>query len=317
MVAARSSKWHGLPARVVLGKIWGGSPRHIFMVAALVAFITGCKTDNRDNLIHYTGPTQTLEEVIRSVNENNRAIPTLYAKHYFEGTIVDPETKKSEFVNTSGDLMVRKPREFWMRGKKDPGIDIFDIGSTADIFWATVFVGPKKQWWGHYRNIDKPCSKAMPIRPDLIGEVLGIGDINTNLLDSPAPTMRFNNDLDVYMLVWSVKGSANWYAEKEIWYDRATLLPRKVLIFDKNGRIQLRADVSLHQSVSVEGKPKEQWPKVATYYDLFFPETKSRMTIRLSEMALVTKKGHPKEGTIMFRESSDVTSVQIDEDCGK
>src|ERR1041385_1250818 len=93
MVAARSSKWHGLPARVVLGKIWGGSPRRIFMVAALVAFITGCKTDNRDNLIHYTGPTQTLEEVIRSVNENNRAIPTLYAKHRSEERRVGKECR--------------------------------------------------------------------------------------------------------------------------------------------------------------------------------------------------------------------------------
>jgi hypothetical protein len=173
------------------------------------------------------------------------------------------------------------------------------------------------QWWGHYRNVGKPCAETIPIRPDLIGEVLGIGQINTDLLQSPAPVLRFNNDLDVYMFVWSAKLADRWVAEKEVWYDRKTLKPLKVLLFDTNGRIVLRADLSGHQAIEVPGTGAESWPQIATVYDLFFPETRSTMKLKLSDMALNTKTGHPKEGTIAFREEADVKVIQIDEACEK
>ena len=67
--------------------------------------------------------------------------------------------------------------------------------------------------------------------------------------------MRFNNDADAYMFLWNVKLPDRWAVQKEIWYDRATLLPKLVLLFDENGRVVLRAYLSNYKSVEVANVP--------------------------------------------------------------
>jgi hypothetical protein len=261
-----------------------------------------------------------LRELIDRINRNNAALPTLYAKHDFEGDFFDPRTKKSRFLNGSGDLFLLKPRDMLFRARKDPVGDIFQMGSTQEQFWFTALEGEKGMWWGHHRNAGKPCMREMPVRPDLVGEVLGIYDIAPDLKQAPFPTMRFNSDAKSYMLVWNAPLADRWYAEKEIWYDQRTLRPTLVLLFDRDGKIVLRAYLAKHKQVEVEGAPQAQWPWVATNYRLFFPETRSKMTIDLSDLALRTKTGQPKPGMIRFPEDVDVPEskvVQIDVDCDK
>jgi len=70
--------------------------------------------------------------------------------------------------------------------------------------------------------------------------------------------------------------------------------------------------------VEVADQPQDKWPRIATRYDLLFPETKSTMLLKLSDMALVSKTGHPKAGTIVFKDDPEVTKViQVDETCEK
>jgi hypothetical protein len=284
------------------------------VLAILVAIMAGCGPKAPLAPAGYYGRTLAMAEVIEKINQNNQAIPTLYAKHYTEASIIDKKGK-TRFVNTGGDVFVRKPRELLMRGKKDPFGKVFEIGSTPERFWLTVYVDEPTRWWGYYRNVGKPCVQDMPLRPDVIGEVLGIGNINTNFNAVPVPTMRFNNDLDVYMLTWQTKLADRWYTEKEIWYDRKTLLPRKVLLFDPNGRIILRANLDRHRGVEAPNVPRERWPVVATAYELFFPDTRSTMKIELSDLVLINKAGHPREGTIVFKEDPEAKEIQIDADC--
>lgn len=291
------------------------NPLGFGVMALLVLLLGGC-AGRPARPVGYYGPTLPITALLAQVNANNQAIPTLFARHYIEADIVDPKTKKSRFVNTGGDLFVHKPRELLLRGKKDVAGEVFQLGSTPERYWMSVFVDEDTMWWGYYRNIGKPCAQDMPIRPDAVGEVLGIGDIGADLLDTPIPTLRFNNDLDVYMLVWNAKLPDRWFAEKEIWYDRATLRPRKVLLFDRDGRVILRANLSEHRQVEVPGKPRENWPWMATRYELYFPETRSTMTMKLSDMALTSRTGQPKAGMIRFPEEPDVAKViQIDADC--
>lgn len=279
-----------------------------------LAIVAGCAPKAPPAPQGYYGQTLPMAELIQQINQNNLAIPTLYARHYTEANIIDNKGK-SRFVNTGGDVFVRKPRELLMRGKKDPFGNVFEIGSTAERYWMTVYVDDPTRWWGYYRNVGKPCVQDMPLRPDAIGEVLGVGNINTNYLEAPLPTLRFNNDLDVYMLTWHAQLTDRWYTEKEIWYDRKTLLPRKVLLFDQNGRVILRANLNRHQGVETPNRPREQWPVVATMYDLFFPDTRSTMRIELSDMVLTNRAGHPREGTIAFKEDPEAKEIQIDADC--
>jgi hypothetical protein len=115
--------------------------------------------------------------------------------------------------------------------------------------------------------------------------------------------MRFNNDEDAYMLVWNKPLTSRWVAEKEVWYDRKTKLPKLILLFDANGRIILRAYLRDHQDVPETGG------KIATSYDLYFPENKSRMSFRLTDVKpYITNKRLriPNPGSFAFPEEPGV-----------
>ena len=74
-------------------------------------------------------------------------------------------------------------------------------------------------------------------------------------------------------------------------------------------RIVLRAYLTEHKPVEVEGVPKDQWPMVATSYDLFLPESKSRLTFNLKNALALTKKNIPNERSFPFPEEPDASQV--------
>lgn len=268
----------------------------------------------------YLGPTDTMRQVVADINANNERLPSLWARHEFEATVVD-ERGKSRFVNGDGYLLFRQPRELRLIGKK-PGVgNIFEIGSNDERFWLTIRPPnePSEIWWGNYANLGKPCVEEIPIRPDLILEVLGVSRIETDFTREPAPTMRFNNDQDAYMFVWNVRGPDRWIAQKEVWYDRETKLPRLVNLFDENGRVILSAYLSKHQPITTgpagaaggEIPP----PMIATDYRLFFPDNGTRMWFQLKDMEL-QHNGVPNDRSFAFPENPGVDrEIQIDESC--
>ena len=263
-------------------------------------------------------PTVSMSELVAHINANTRGIPTLYARQEIQADLYDKSRNKSFYVNSSGYVYLRKPRELLLQGKHDLAGKIFEIGSTDEVFWFTVYGKQDERYWGHYRNLGKPCMQEMPVRPDLIGEVLGISEIPTDFLTAPFPTMRFNHDQCAYMITWNARLPDRFYAQKEIWYDHKTYLPVKVIIYDFDGRVLVRANLSNHQPVEVQGAAKETWPRIATNYSLMFPASKSTMTLKLSDMALLSKSGHPRAGTIVFKDDPEVSKViQVDEACEK
>src|SRR5207302_307483 len=83
--------------------------------------------------------------------------------------------------------------------------------------------------------------------------------INTNFNELPVPVMRFLNGEGVYSVIWNAKLPDRWVAQKEIWYDRETLRPKLVLLYDENGRVLPRAALSNYQPLndnpSAPGRP--------------------------------------------------------------
>ncbi len=288
-------------------------------VLAATLLLGGCKHLPPPQRV-YNGPTQTMAQVVRAINANNQQIPSLWCRHNFEADLIDQDGKK-HFLNGDGVLLYRPPRDLLFRGNKDVAGKIFEIGSNRDRFWVQLIPQSDTMWWGRHANAGKPCMGEIPLRPDLLLEVLGVGRIGEDFLAEPAPTMRFNNDADAYMLTWIAlnrgTGPRRWTAQKEIWYDRQTLLPRLVLLFDENGRVLLRAQLSKHQLVGQASAAGAVAPLLASDYRLYFPDNGSTMWITLREMAF-SRRGAPDDRAFEFPQQPGVNRiVQVDEPCDK
>jgi hypothetical protein len=289
----------------------------VFICGSLIGCLGKAQQAGREP---YIGPTLPMYEVVQKINANNRKVPTLWASQDMEASIVDDQGKRHNEV-LSGYLLYRDGHDMLIVATKDPVGRVFELGSNPDVYWMSVKIGPDTAWWGHYRNLGKPCSKEIPIRPDLIQQVLGIATINEDFNQLPAPTMRFNNDADAYMFVWNGKLPDRWVAVREVWYDRRTLLPRLVLLFDANGRVVLRAYLEKHRKVKLDNVPEDQWPSVATSYRLYFPDSGSKLSMQMTDVALTHGEGSrliPNDRSFRFDPERTRTSkvIQLDEACG-
>jgi hypothetical protein len=260
----------------------------------------------------YFGPTLAMSRVVAQINANNEQISTLRGAGSFEAWIKDEG--KTHFVNGEVTLLYSQPRSMRLIGKKDIAGQVFEIGSNEEQYWVIIRGDQDTMWTGTFANISRIDPARIPVRPDLVLEVLGVEPIPSDFLREPAPVMRFNNDSDAYMFLWSVKSADRWIAQKEIWYDRATLLPKLVLLFDENGRIVLRAYLSNYKAVEVENVAKEKWPKAASRYEILFADTGSKMSISLDDVALKRNNAPNARSFIFPGDKAGVSRViQIDE----
>jgi hypothetical protein len=276
-------------------------PVIILLLLAGLMLLAGCCPTPRPP---YTGPTDPMVKVVADINSNNAKVPTLWAHHYYSADIVD-QKHQSHHVGGDGVLMFIAPMS--MRLKGDNGIigTVFELGSNPQTFWLKLSPDTgDTMWWGSWANLPliNPDTLGIPIRPDMVLDVLCIATINTNFNVLPVPTMRFNNAASednpggAYVFIWNAKLPDHWYAAREVWYDRITKLPTLVLLYDTNGRVVMRADFKAgenrkneYRQVSIAGLPKAQWPYVPGRYRFYFPDSGSRLSFSLDEAELKHK----------------------------
>lgn len=272
------------------------SSRHrAFAVSLFCLVFAGCCPTKAPTKPRYDGPTLSLPALVSQINQNNSRIKTLWASGSFD-VWVQNEKKQTEHID--GDkltLVYRKPNELKMAGEKFGAPDrLFDVGSNGKQFWMW-FPIKETMWWGEYHE-DSPMSYGeIPIRPDLLIEVLGVNDLNPDLLKAPVPAMRFNNDEDAYMIDFHIVLDDRMVVEKEVWYDRKMFLPRSVMFYDPNGRMILQADLSEYANLNDD----KTGPKIATRYTLQFLQTHAKLVLKLRE-ARDRYKNIPNDRTFRF-----------------
>jgi hypothetical protein len=287
-----------------------------------VLFLTGC-CHNPPPVIHpaYIGPTDSMDAVVADINHNNAGVPTLWTALSFTARFHD-DKKQLQTESGDGALSYSRPISLRLTGNDAAAGPVFDLGSNEQEFWVKLrtSISSSNFFWGHQANIGKPCCQPLPIDPQLVIEVLGISLYNTNFLQQPVPVMRFDNDNDgSYILDFNVKGPDRWITEKEIWYTRQRKLPAKVLLYDDNGRVILRANLSNHGPVEVPGVDSKKWPTIARHYELSFPDTGNQITFDFDAPATSHTSHHvtrPNAATFARPVPPDNDKViQIDKDC--
>jgi len=286
---------------------------HLCASVCICGFISSCRAPEKAVRAGYFGPTESMNDVVAQVNANNASIPTMRATGNFEANVVDQGKKR--FVNGDVTVLYRRPTEVRLVGRKDIAGQVFDAASNGDRYWLIVKGEVDTMWHGAVANLDRVDPKEIPIRPDLLVEILGLSEIGRNFLEPPVPTMRFNNDADAYMFNFNVRVPDRWAVQKEVWYDRKTKLPKLILLFDENGRVVVRTYLSNHRAMGSDGDARENAPKVATRYQVFFPDTGTTMRIDLDDLALQGgKPAAPNDRTFAFPTNPGVSrQINLDE----
>jgi hypothetical protein len=101
----------------------------------------------------------------------------------------------------------------------------------------------------------------------------------SNFLQLPVPVMRFDNDADAYVFDINQPEGDRWETREEIWYDRVSKNPVKVILYGHDGRAVLRAELSQYTGVQIPGVPRERWPKIARHYDLTVPDNGTKISL--------------------------------------
>lgn len=269
-----------------------------------LAFLPGCthRQPTAPPAGSYFGPTDSLNEVIDKINANNELLPTLWARFAYSALIIDPQSGKTTelFENTGNSLLYRGPGELRLRFNKTLVGVVLDIGVNRERYWfaATPPKGDGQMYWGLLNKHQPGDPSQLPIQPESILQVLSISTLITDLLADPAPLLRFNNDADAYMLSWSTRAQDRHFVLREVWYDRKTLHPILVLLYDRDGRVILRAYLRKHVPVPI-ADPQTPSPEIASELDMFFPESKSRLLLNLQDIA-VTRSGAPNDASFRF-----------------
>ncbi len=251
-----------------------------------LALLAGCCSKPQPQA--YWGPTLGVQEVVQTINANNQRIPSVwcYLKE-FSVEVLDEHEASHIYSGNDGNLIFQRPRNLYLVCNM-LSVEAFEIGTTQQVYWLKV-PPADKMWKGTYARIAGVDLRQLPIAPEMILDVLGVGTIDDNLLRWPLPVMRFDNYRDAYALLWSFPLEDHWAALKEVWYDRKSLLPVEVRLYDARGRMAVQALLSDPQPLAAtqeDAAGAADAPRMATNYDLLFPETQTRLHLRLAHPSL-------------------------------
>ena len=253
--------------------------------------------------------TLTLDELVARVNANNERLPSLWSSGRFEAIVKESPEDAGNFLN--GTLVVQhlKPDRLRLNAEKDLFGDVFDLGTDGENLWLRV---PRENviYVGTKGNLDPRKTGGLPIRPDLILQVLAINLLPDQFAQFPAPVLRVNPDARLHLVSFvepAVLGEPRLKVAREVWYDvpdeeGATPLPVKVILSDDDGRPVLAATLEDHRRVG----DLFDAPVVATRLLLYFPQTGGKMRIDLEELLLYREgrgrrsRRFPNESTFAF-----------------
>ena len=279
----------------------------LLLIGFLACGLCGCVTkDPPRKSTNYTGPTLPLDQLLTAINQNNGRISTLNATGTF--LLRMPEQTP---LNGQLTLLFSKPDQLRILGDKDLVGRIFDLGTNGKKFWM-VAKGDENTTW-HGTNLGPAqTTKDLPVSPQLLADVLGVATLNLDLLAQPVPTVRFNPDYDCYMLSWHQPIADRWVTLREVWYDRKSFEPRRIWLFDRDGRVVLRARLDRFSAMRTK-RGDASPPVTARAFDLFFPETGSQFTFELDEVR-EERGGRPNPASYRFDPNAQNTDKVINLD---
>jgi len=192
-----------------------------------------------------------MSEVINRVNRNAAGMDFLLRAggvtatgEYMPGT----DRKTFQF---NGTLLYRRPRSLYLKLEHVGGT--IEAGSNPEEFWFWEKFQTPRYSWGRHEGMGVDLDADIPLRPDLLAEVLGLGDLPANTRGPGGPALWVGPG--TYELVFEdYDPTGQAYLTKTIDVDRyEPFLVRSLVYFRRDGQPLMQAKLGDYRPIEGSG----------------------------------------------------------------
>jgi hypothetical protein len=160
----------------------------VLLLAMVLAGVAGCP-NGRPSPFEEPLP---MNSVIERVNDNNRQMDFLLQGRISSATgrwrRGPDESAQSTSFDMKGALLYRKPRNLYLRLTHTLGGQL-EAGSNEREFWVWERLRENRYWWGEHQWLKEGQDVDLPIRPDVLLDVLGVGDLPSETTGPRGPVL--------------------------------------------------------------------------------------------------------------------------------
>jgi hypothetical protein len=211
----------------------------------------------------------------------------------------DEAGTEREQHDLSGHLFLIKPDRLFVHGEV-LGKDVFTVGMNPERFWLWIRPEVNTVWTGRRGGEGE---KRFILSPADLMTAIGLFRIDLD----PATPAEFVAQRDHYVLTERYRSTAAPAPRRRIWFDRETLRPARVDLFDEFGRRLLMAELLRYKPVG----PAET-PLATAYRARFYGDGQEMiLVLRLTEVK-PEKKPNPR--IFEYRRPPGATVRDLDAD---
>jgi len=185
--------------------------------------------------------------VIERVNANSKKMDFLLRGGGVSATVRYREDGAPATQELSGILLYRKPRDLYLSLEHTLGGKL-EVGSNGREFWVWERIKEPRYWWGRHERAEGILDADLPVRPDVLLEVLGLQDLPTHTTGPHGPLSWVG--LDRYELLFlDSDETGQLQLVKAIDIDRREPFLVRSIVYFQHGRPVTVAKLSRYEVV--------------------------------------------------------------------
>ena len=218
-------------------------------LALLLARWCGCAKEQPgvERLDTTLGEPEPLSVVIARVNRNAAGMDFLLKGGGVTASGEFEHSDKRESFEFHGALLYRRPKNLYL--KLDHVSGTLEAGSNEREFWLWEKFQSPRYSWGRHDMMGTDFDADLPLRPDLLAEILGLGDLPKKTTGPRGPSMWVGPNT-YELMFFDYDAEDQQHLVKTIDIDRrAPFLVRSVVYFRPNGKPMMQAELSEYEKI--------------------------------------------------------------------
>jgi hypothetical protein len=222
----------------------------VVLAALVLTAVTGCPPSGK--LTIAPEEPMSMSEVIARANENNRQMDFVLNARGISAHGRWQQSPGSSDQSTSFDMtgimLYRKPRSLYLRLQPTLGGKL-EVGSNDQQFWVWERIKTDHYWWGEYKWMKDADDSELPVRPDVLVDVLGLGDLPTDTTGPHGPVFWVREDVYQVVFLDQDQSGQSYITKVTDISRRPPFLPCSILYFDPDGRPTMRVSMSDYKPI--------------------------------------------------------------------